>query len=188
MGEKPRKRVKAGGAGVIRTTISLPSDLKVKMDSVEENVNWSGLAAEAFARKLGEIEAQASGDQRHRAISRLRKSLRETRSKVDADYQDGRAYGEEWAAERAEPDELQKVEEMFVHWEGGEWEKLEEESRKPNGDTIMNCVLRELGHQRLDHACFSKQYIWYKNPNSLSLVRGFWEGALDFWREIKDEV
>jgi hypothetical protein len=38
-----------------RTTITVPADLKRRMDAVTEEVNWSALAASAFEAKLTEI-------------------------------------------------------------------------------------------------------------------------------------
>ena len=39
-----------------RTTISLPDELKARMDSISERVNWSEVAADAFKARLTEIE------------------------------------------------------------------------------------------------------------------------------------
>jgi hypothetical protein len=38
-----------------RTTITVPADLKLRMDAVKEEINWSALAASAFEAKLAEI-------------------------------------------------------------------------------------------------------------------------------------
>ena len=38
-----------------RTTISVPSELKARMDAVDESVNWSAVACQAFELKLAEI-------------------------------------------------------------------------------------------------------------------------------------
>lgn len=35
-----------------RTTISIPDDLKKRMDRVKGPINWSAIAAEAFAKKV----------------------------------------------------------------------------------------------------------------------------------------
>jgi hypothetical protein len=39
-----------------RTTITIPLDIKRRMDAVMENVNWSKVASDAFMAKLDEIE------------------------------------------------------------------------------------------------------------------------------------
>ena len=44
---------------VHRTTISLPDELKARMDRVED-VNWSRLCAEAIAAHLDELEGRKS--------------------------------------------------------------------------------------------------------------------------------
>jgi len=40
----------------IRTTISVPRELKGRMDKVKEGVNWSALACQAFQTKLAELK------------------------------------------------------------------------------------------------------------------------------------
>jgi len=44
--------------GYTRTTISVPADLKGRMNKVKEDVNWSALACQAFQGKLAEIAAK----------------------------------------------------------------------------------------------------------------------------------
>jgi len=43
-----------------RTTISLPDKLKKRMAKVEDQVNWSSTAAEAFYEKLEQLESPAA--------------------------------------------------------------------------------------------------------------------------------
>src|SRR6516225_5119268 len=38
-----------------RTTITVPPDLKARMEAVEESVNWSAIACQAFEQRLAEI-------------------------------------------------------------------------------------------------------------------------------------
>lgn len=45
-------------AGSVRTTISIPADLRRRMCKVKEDVNWSALACVAFEAKLLEIANQ----------------------------------------------------------------------------------------------------------------------------------
>jgi len=44
--------------GVTRTNISIPADLKRRMDKVSEGVNWSALACRAFEDKVAEMETR----------------------------------------------------------------------------------------------------------------------------------
>ncbi len=43
--------------GATRTNISLPRELKARMDQVKEPVNWSAVAGKAFEAKLLELES-----------------------------------------------------------------------------------------------------------------------------------
>ena len=42
----------------VRTTISMPRELKQRMDKVPDEVNWSALACQAFREKLAESDFQ----------------------------------------------------------------------------------------------------------------------------------
>jgi hypothetical protein len=44
--------------GSFRTTITVPQDLKERMDAVQVDVNWSAVAARAFEEKLVEIASK----------------------------------------------------------------------------------------------------------------------------------
>jgi predicted DNA-binding protein len=40
----------------MRSSVSIPPELRVRMDATSQSVNWSTVACEAFERKLTEIE------------------------------------------------------------------------------------------------------------------------------------
>src|SRR4051812_13093986 len=60
----------------IRTNISVPQELKARMEAVAEPVNWSSVACEAFESKLAEITARRGARDMREAIERLRASRR----------------------------------------------------------------------------------------------------------------
>src|SRR6266511_2526827 len=91
---------------VYRTTISIPEDLKHRMDGVEEPVNWSGVAGRAFETELAEIAARKERKTREDVIQRLRASKQRA---TDAQYRDGEAAGRHWAEHNAEADELMRL-------------------------------------------------------------------------------
>ncbi len=45
--------------GTVRTMISLPSELKERMDSIKGDVNWSAVAREAIEQTLAKVEKPA---------------------------------------------------------------------------------------------------------------------------------
>jgi hypothetical protein len=89
-----------------RTTITIPPDLKERMDAVKEEVNWSALAARAFEEKLIEIASRKAEQSVNDVIRRLRAS--KCRSE-DERFKEGEKAGREWAKTKAEYEELDNV-------------------------------------------------------------------------------
>ena len=58
--------------GSHRTTISVPLELKKRMDKVKEDVNWSALACRAFEQKLAEVASKKENKTMNDVITRLR--------------------------------------------------------------------------------------------------------------------
>jgi hypothetical protein len=46
--------------GTFRTSISIRRSLKARMNAVTAQVNWSAVAADAFERKIQEVEAETT--------------------------------------------------------------------------------------------------------------------------------
>lgn len=74
-----------------RTTISLPDDLKARMDEVDQPVNWSAEAAKCFEKLLGEIAARKPKKDMSDIIARLKASKLEGE---DESYKLGKKPGE----------------------------------------------------------------------------------------------
>jgi cell pole-organizing protein PopZ len=93
--------------GVVRTNISVPRELKARMDAVKAPVNWSAVACRAFEAKLLELQSQqrevkAMED----VVARLKAADELERSE---DYGAGYAAGERWAKEEARPSQLRSL-------------------------------------------------------------------------------
>src|SRR5262245_7258555 len=97
----------AGLKKYARTTISVPPELKAKMDAVTDEINWSALACRAFEDKLADLVAKQVMRDRQDVITRLRASKRRTE---DEHYQEGQKAGRAWAEATAEAGELQRLE------------------------------------------------------------------------------
>jgi hypothetical protein len=95
-----------GEQGVVRTTISVPRELKARMDKVEESVNWSGVACSAFEAKLLELESQRQVENMDDVVARL-KAAAELEDKEE--YQAGLEAGRTWAKEDATPKQLRRI-------------------------------------------------------------------------------
>jgi len=102
-------------SNTVRTTISVPHDLKRRMDKVAEEVNWSALACQAFQDKLAGIAANKekvmsqilSEEERKKVAERIRSS---EAVEGRADYRAGHAYGVSWAKDHGEAEQFRRFE------------------------------------------------------------------------------
>ena len=90
-----------------RTTISVPGDLKARMDRVKEPVNWSALACRAFEAKLAEIAARKENKTMIDVVERLRDSLRNQQGES---FNEGYETGRKWAENTATAVQLDRLE------------------------------------------------------------------------------
>ena len=93
----------------VRTTISLPDELKARMDAVGEPVNWSAEAAKCFERLLGEIAARKKEKDMSDVIARLKASKIENDDEVNAA---GFEAGRYWAKNIASYAQLRRASNM----------------------------------------------------------------------------
>src|SRR5262245_38612223 len=92
---------------VYRMTVSIPADLRERIEAVREPVNWSAVAAGAFEAKLGELAARKGKKTMKDVVQRLRASARKSEN---LDYQAGEQSGRDWAANTAEVAQLKRLE------------------------------------------------------------------------------
>ncbi len=94
-----------GESGVVRTNISVPRELKTRMERVQ-GVNWSAVASEAFERKLLELASKMEVKGMDDMVARLKAAAE---LEANQEYQDGHLLGEKWAAEKATPRQLRRL-------------------------------------------------------------------------------
>src|SRR5262245_3383125 len=92
--------------GTVRTTISIPPQLKQEMEAEEEGVNWSAVATEAFRHKLLELQSSRKGATMNDVIQRLKAAAE---LEEDENYTAGKRAGEAWAKEEARPSQLRRM-------------------------------------------------------------------------------
>lgn len=106
-------------ATTVRSSISIPTDLKARMDAYGEGVNWSAVACKAIENELAAIITRRKARDMEDVILRLRASKRRTDA---AEARAGFQAGERWARESAEYMDLCRlrdaVEEMYREAEG----------------------------------------------------------------------
>jgi len=86
--------------------VSVPDEIRKRMEKVREPVNWSAVATEAFIKKLGEIAAAKEKKDMSAVIDRLRASKIEATS---ATGKEGYAAGRQWAMHAAGYGELEGI-------------------------------------------------------------------------------
>jgi hypothetical protein len=174
------------------------------MGAVKEEINWSAVACRAFEDNLAEIATKKEEKEMADVIQRLRASKQRG---ADALYRQGEEDGRRFAAEDAEYDELKKLEQFRQRSAGREWEKFFE--KEPTGGpsdfefgpsenllSVLRPVLdgwsirSELGGWHGACAAFWKRFVGEDDSKTWnpSYVRGFAEGVLALWSEIKDHL
>ncbi len=174
-----------------RTTISVPSALKVRMDAVDETVNWSAVACQAFELKLAEIIKRKGAKNVKEAIKRLKASKRKT---DDARYREGSEAGKAWAMNEAEAEELQNLDSFRegCEREGG-WEEWfttpKWNAAFSNAEHIAFVAVGVIDGEwdRIEAQDFLFRAVGEKEIDD-RFLRGFVDGALEIWEEVKKEV
>lgn len=172
---------------MVRTSITLPADLKARMDKVSRrhDRNWSSIAAKAFSIELDEIVRKGEARSRGRIAARLRASKR---IKIDARYKTGRAAGEKWASDWAEIDQLMLLEKRIGPMTTKDWDALGDQTDW----SVSNLFLYKFDPDSFDDeaACVSfwadfKGALEGGPVQQLSFVQGFADAALKVWRDVK---
>jgi hypothetical protein len=173
-----------------RTTISVPPTLKSQMDAVEESVNWSAVACRAFEAKLAEIAAKKEQKSMDDVITRLRASMRRVE---DEQYRQGTQCGREWVEDRAEANDLIRLERWKARV-GWEWDQLFSRDDQNNAYSMAELLVFEIWPED-DGDRSTAQSFWEEAlgddtsaVDDPQFVKGFAEGALELWDEIKDKL
>src|SRR4051794_3333556 len=106
-------------ARAMRTSVSVPPELKARMDAVDVAINWSAVACQAFEQKLLEVTSRKGIKDMKDVVNRLRASKQR---KEEGRFQEGYAAGESWAKESAEVEELERLHSV---WQGTRFREYE---------------------------------------------------------------
>jgi hypothetical protein len=176
--------------GFTRTNVSLPRELKARMDAVRSPVNWSAVAVQAFEAKLLELQSSKEVKGMNDVIDRLKAAAE---LEANEDYQDGFKAGQAWAKQVARPKELKRIAEFVDSNEGPEWWDVDYPgwlapfgavdyfvfaawpSRQGDRDAPREFWEQALGEDvhRLEDADF---------------FRGFGEGVVEVWDQVSDKL
>jgi hypothetical protein len=171
--------------------ISVPVDLQKRMLKHAE-VNWSGIAAEAFERKLNDLSKQKEVSGMSGMIERLRASKERATSGI---FTAGREAGEKWAKDAAEFDELQRLE-QFRDRLGSDWDAwfVAQDSDAFGGAHWLAVAILDgesPSRQEVDEfwdRAISDTEAAEEQRHSSEFVRGFAEGALEAFKQVKDHL
>lgn len=175
----------------VRTTITIPPDVKKRMDAADSGVNWSAVATEAFRAKLLDLESSKRVETMTDAIERLRAADKQDGSE---EYEAGVEVGETWAKEKARPKQLRRLakaaEEMELRWQTDLATQIE--TLLEQGSDIREFLYETIGGLDLQDApCFWEDSLGESQAaelNSAMFAQGFVAGALTFWESVEDKI
>jgi hypothetical protein len=173
-----------------RTTITVPNELKARMDAIGEDVNWSALACRAFEQKLGEIINRRGVKGMQGVIARLRASKLEHASEA---FGDGIAAGKEWAGATAEAVELERLE-RYREDIGSAWDEVFAAGFGGAIGIHERLAWTARPDDERDREAASRFWEQAIGDNFESLMcdddflKGFVDGALEVWDAVKDQL
>ena len=172
----------------VRVNVSVPEELKRRMDDVgqTENVNWSAVASEAFESKIGEIASRKEKKALQDVIDRLRASKRATES---AWARQGREDGDIWARNSAEAHELQALSNLVEH--------VGDDIREGEAFHIARRIAATVAGRPvgdLDRSDVTEFWERVSGDNyqdairSVEYLASFLEGVVELWNEVADQL
>ena len=170
----------------VRTSISLPKDLKDRMDRIDQRVNWSRVAVLAFEGKLQELASAEEVSNMEAVVQRLRVSKM---SDEDSMYRSGVERGRAWAERSASWSDLSRLDEHFDRWDSNDWEKLEASSSSisPGGGFLSQMDPDRFEGEWNNQRDFWEDYVPEGDP-SAAFVHGFCTGALEIFDKVRNQV
>lgn len=169
-----------------RTTISVPDDLKERMEAVEEPVNWSEVAQRAFEVKLGQVAEQRKEKAMDDVVQRLKASLIEEEDEMK---KAGQKAGREWVKHTASAKELER---LMQHWE-----QFREYVYDGDSEFVANQIASVALGVPDSERCSRQQIgefweaVGLRGDPSLGdsdFLYSFVDGALDVWGQVADKL
>jgi hypothetical protein len=170
-----------------RTSVSISDDLRRRMDAIaSEGVNWSAVAVQAFESKLAEIVTKRGVKNMREVIARLKASKSKASSKLKTA---GRDAGNEWAKERAEVEELRKLEDMTDDdWNWGAFLRPPADEAYSPGERLVFALRPGDDGDRQAVDRFFRGYADEPAYHEPDFIEGFAEGAMELWDAVKDQL
>ena len=167
-----------------KINLSVPDDMKARMDAAGDRRNWSAVARRAFDLELKHIESIMEIKTMNQVIERLKASKAMSAANSE---DDGRHAGRLWAKERAEYDELKRVGGLEMHI-------FSENFEDPDG-SCLDIVVRAIAADEadgLDGDEIAYMFGIVRDEIDVTLTRdflvGFVMGAQEVWEEVADKL
>ena len=172
--------------GSYRQIVSIPADLKRRMNKVADQVNWSAVAAQAFESELGEIAAKREKKNMQDVIQRLR-ALKSKEG--DETFLEGKAAGEAWAKDSATPKEMQRLGKDLVCDIFGDYFKDEQPLPTTFADLAYFALHPEdAGDRETSNLFWDAQGIRNDQQRDPAFMGGWAHGVLEIWNAVKDQI
>jgi hypothetical protein len=164
-----------------KMNLNIPNDLREKMREFDDRVDWSNVAAAAFAEFIAKNKVLRDFNDFGAAIDRLRASKRR-HSETAAEY--WKSLGRRWAKVNAEYVQLLRLSSSFirdVQMEG--WPIFEDHLLTPGQQF---CEIIEPGGNLHPDEVFGDQ--WTEVDRDIGAITQFCDGAVDVFNTIKDRI
>lgn len=176
-----------------RTTITVPQELKTRMDAVEGSVNWSFVAARAFEAKLREVEMrQKKSLSKEDVVKRLRATQEED---AQQEYEAGKEAGQEWAGRQATAKQLKRAAQWVSSFDDTHLDWWDVDSpgwTAPFGptDRFVFAISPDRKGDKDAPAEFWKRALGDEADRVADgdYFHGFVEGAVEVWEEVQGEL
>lgn len=160
-----------------RMSISIPDQLKARMDEVGQNKNWSNIAQRAFELELDATETK--GNDMDAVIERLRASKMKIEEPTRVEWTE---YGRSWAKTTAQYDELEQIGELDL-------DDIQDKAFRPGMTYLLHLgriLYNDEGPRGIDQ--FHENFGGEAGKVSGRQARWFLDGAQAVWNEVQDHV
>jgi hypothetical protein len=175
-----------------RTTITVPQDLKARMDAVKGE-NWSRVAAVAFRARLREVEMRNKRSlSKEEVVKRLQATQEED---AQQEYAAGEQAGKEWAGRQATAKQLKRAAQWVSSFDNSPvtwWDIDSPGWNAPFGptDRFVFAVLPDRKDDRDAPAEFWKRALGAEADRVADgdFFHGFVDGAVELWEQVEGEL
>ncbi|MFN8817431.1 MAG: hypothetical protein ACK5ZV_11895 [bacterium] len=172
---------------IFRMTISVPGDLKARMDAADKAVGvvWSRVATSAFEDRVRQIEAEQKERTMQSDLDQVAERLRLEASGEAADSMlAGGEAGSQWAKLKAKPKHLRRLSqfsgEYFLSGEPpAPLTLFEAFAAGVDPDVDVDAAVANMVPDEDDRTRYA---------NDRDFCAMFWASALDVWKKVQDKI